>query len=234
MKHGSFLRRASAHIALSLISAFVVLCALFLAVAAAGGFTYGIPREVRCAKAMASSCSLYERQHQGRLPTSWEHIAEVRSRHPLEETYRDISPRKRYAFLPQPLRLLPPHEGELVMITRRPFREFRLSWGLFSSQLREPGRYLIYRMPGGQFGTEYVSEEYVQALFRGHESLLPVPDAEPIRASEEQSERLELRNRALGIGLLLLCFICGPRLCRRIASALRRAAPVAAEKAACL
>ena len=234
MKQGSFLRRACAHIALSLLSAFVVLCVLFLAVALAGGFTYGIPREVRFAKEMASCFSLYESQHQGRLPTSWEHIAEVRTGSPLEVTYRDISPRKRYAFLPQPLPLLPPHEGELVMVTRRPFREFRLSWGLFTSQLREPGRYLIYRMPGGGFASQYVSEEYVQALFRGHESLLPVPDAEPMRASEEQSERLELRNRALGIALLLLCFIFGPRLCRRIASALRRAAPVAAEKAACL
>lgn len=143
-----------------------------------------ITREASFCLAMATSLEVHTKEHEGRLPSSWESVRLPEGVSSFDEIFPDITPTKRYAFLPQPVTLIPPHEGELVMITRRSFREARHEPGLFAVPFTEPSRYLIYRQPGGEFAALLVREEYVQAVFRGQESLLPVPDGEPLRTRE--------------------------------------------------
>lgn len=128
-------------------------------------------------------------QHEGRAPSSWADI-ETCLDQPIDGAYRYIVPTKRYAFLSQSLQLPPPHAGDLLIITRRPFRDGRLytNWyGGIGHGLRESGRYIIYRNRAGEFGASYVDEAYVQQAFRGSESLLPSPDAEPLRRHEREA-----------------------------------------------
>ncbi len=193
--------------------------------------------ECRFARAMASGFEHYAKTHEGRLPTSWEEWNEQMLQPgyvSIDERWRSILPTRRYAFLAQPVPLLPPYEGELIMTSRRPFRESNLGNGvssLFSSPMKAPGRYLIYRQPSGEFHSHYATEEYVQSLFRGRESLLPTPDTEPMRESEVKAERAWLIHRCVvgGLALLGLCFI--PRSLWRLPGRWARAARAAQEGA---
>ena len=155
---------------------------------------------------------IYSREHDGRSPSSWSDLQPYLDR-PIDEAFRYITPTKRYAFLSQPLHLPPPHEGDLLIITRRPFHDGHLytNWyGGISHGLREAGRYIIYRTPSGKFGTFYVEEAYVQQAFRGSEALLPPPDTEPERRHESEARwRSVLSWAALAVVpcLLLARFI---------------------------
>ena len=154
------------------------------------------------ARALARSAELYAVKH-GHAPKSWSDF-DPYLKMPNDALYRNIAPTKRYAFLSQPLHLPPPHKGDLLIITRRPFRELgRLYWpGVTIRSLREPGRYIIYRTSAGAFTSEYVSEAYVQQAFRGFESLLPTPDTEPERRHER-----EARVRSIVIWTLALLLV---------------------------
>lgn len=132
---------------------------------------------------------IFAAEHGGQSPASWADFQPYLVR-PIDEAYRDITPTKRYAFLSKPLHLPRPYKGELLIITRRPFRdgELHTNWyGGISHGLREPGRYIVYRTPTGGFHSSYVEEHYVQTAFRGSEFLLPSPDTEPLRLRESQA-----------------------------------------------
>ena len=167
--------------------AFCGLCALLAASSSACALSYSTA-EGTFAHHLAGYASIYAIQHGGRAPSSWADI-ETSLDQPIDGAYRHIAPTKRYAFLSQPIRLPPPHAGDLFIITRRPFRDSRLYQGFFgiSRGLREPGRYIIYRTPNSEFRASYVDEAYVQQAFRGFESLLPVPDSEPLRRHEVEA-----------------------------------------------
>jgi hypothetical protein len=176
--------------------AFHVFCLLLAASSPAWALIYGTP-EGGFASNLANAASTYASHHEGRAPSAWSDIEDHLAR-PIDEAFRYVTPTKRYAFLSQPLSLPPPHKGELLLITRRPFREISLHSGFFglSRSLREPGRYIIYRTQTGQFRSSYVNEPYVQQAFRGFESLLPTSDSEAMRTLEAEVEA-EVRRRSI-------------------------------------
>ena len=161
--------------------AIYVLCILLDASISAQAHRYGTPEGV-FANGLAQNASFFAMEHEGRAPSSWADIFNGT----IDAAYWYITPTKRYAFLSQPLHLPPPHEGDLLIITRRPFRDSS-PYGLFGTGLREPGRYIIYRTSTGEFTSAYVDEAYVQRAFRGFESLLPTPDTEPMRRHEVEA-----------------------------------------------
>ena len=173
-----------------------VICLLLAASPAARGLSYSTV-EGSFALQVALAAEAYSQEHGGRSPASWPDLEPYFSR-PIDEEFRAVTPTKRYAFLPQPLPLPPPHDGDLLLITRRPFREMRLytNWyGGGSQGLREPGRYIIYRTDSGEFEGSYVEEAYIQQAFNGSGSLLPSPDSEPLRRHERHE--IEARRRSL-------------------------------------
>ena len=140
-------------------------------------------------RSLASFADFFAREHDGRAPASWDDFQPYLNL-PIDEAYRHIKPTKRYAILSQPVHLPRPYEGELLIITRRPFRDGSLytNWyGGISHGLRESGRYIIYRTSTGEFRSSYVEETFVQQAFRGFESLLPSPDTEPLRRHESEA-----------------------------------------------
>ncbi len=166
-----------------------ILCVLLALCQEVQALSYGTP-EQGFAHSMTIALETYSRDHDGRTPGSWEDLEQYFTSRSIDETFYYILPTKRYAFLQQPVRLLPPHEGELIIVTRRPFRESRLytSWyGRIREGLREPGRYIIYRSSTGSFDSRYVLEEYIQQVFRGQEDLLPTPDTERMRQHEGEA-----------------------------------------------
>jgi len=165
-----------------------VLCILLAVSQAAHALSYSTA-EGTFAHQVTMFADVYSNEHNGRSPASWSDLQPYLDQ-PIDEVFYYILPTKRYAFLQRPLRLPPPHEGELVIVTRRPFRESRLytSWYAgISRGLREPGRYIIYRTSAGSFKARYVEEAYIQQAFRGSESLLPSPDTEPERRHESEA-----------------------------------------------
>ena len=136
-----------------------VICLLLAASPAARGLSYSTG-EGSFVLQVALAAEAYSQEHGGRSPASWPDLEPYFGR-PLDEEFRSVTPTRRYAFLPQPLHLPPPHDGDLLLITRRPFREMKLytNWYGGSSQgLREPGRYIIYRTDSGEFEGTYVEE----------------------------------------------------------------------------
>jgi hypothetical protein len=110
----------------------------------------------------------FANEHDGYAPASLSDLEQDFGR-PIDEAYPGITPTKRYAFLSQPLHLPPPHEGDLLIITRRPFRDTYLYKHWFrgvTQGLLEPGRFIIYRTGAGEFRASYVDESYVQNAFR--------------------------------------------------------------------
>ncbi len=142
------------------------------------------------ANQLAIAASIYAIQHDGLAPSSWDEIQPFFSK-PIDEAYEHIAPTKRYAFLAQPLRLPPPVHFEVLLITRRPFRDITVSQGLFGllDGLSEPGRWIIYRRDDGGFAPVWMDEAYVREAFRGFESLLPAPDSGPLRRHEVEARR---------------------------------------------
>ena len=146
------------------------------------------------ARHVSKLAEFYSNENEGRSPSSWSDL-EKYCNSPIDAAYRDVTSTKRYAFLSKPLSLPRPYGGELVIITRRPFRDGTLytNWfGGISEGLREPGRYIIYRTADGAFHSAYVDEGYVQKAFRGFESLLPEPDTEPLRRREMVSRLISI------------------------------------------
>jgi len=165
-----------------------VLCILLAVSQAAHALSYSTA-EGTFARQAAMFTDLYYKEHNGRSPATWSDLQSYLDR-PIDEVFYYILPTKRYAFLRRPLRLPPPHDGELLIVTRRPFRESRLytSWyGGISRGLREPGRYIVYRTSAGSFEARYVEEAYIEQAFRGSESLLPSSDSEPERRHESEA-----------------------------------------------
>ncbi len=162
-----------------------VLCILLAVSQAAQALSYSTA-ERTFAHHLSSYATIFSLQHEGRAPSSWADIETCIDR-PIDGAYSYITPTKRYAFLSQPLHLPPPYDGDLLIITRRPFRDGRLYTNLLggiSHGLREPGRYIIFRRANGSFEAAYVDEAFVQRAFHGSESLLPTPDSEPMRRRE--------------------------------------------------
>ena len=164
------------------------LCIFLAASSAAQALSYSTAEGVFTHQ-LSTLAEIYSTQHEGHSPSSWSDLKPYLDR-PIDDAFRYITPTKRYAFLTQPLHLPPPHEGDLLVITRRPFRDGRLytNWyGGIGHGLREPGRYIIYRSSTGAFQASYVEEAYIQQAFRGSESLLPSPDTEPLRRHESEA-----------------------------------------------
>ena len=174
---------------------------------------------------MAFLASEYAKQNGGLAPSSWSDLEAPIGR-PLDQDFGQILPTKRYAFLSRPLSLPPPHDGELLVITRRPFRAASFHQTIFGVHdgLRERGRYIMYRNKKGEYTAAYVAEAYVQEAFRGFESLLPAPDNEPLRPHEVRARRRAIISWGV-IALIVTAF-----LARRV---LRRAlhSTVAPDKA---
>lgn len=159
---------------------------------------------------------MHANAHSGQAPTGWADL-ESQLGQPMDTTHARVLPTKRYSFIAQPLRLPTPHEGELLLIARRPFRDVRLNEHRFLGErrsLREPGRYIVYRLSTGRFTSAWVDEPYVQRAFQGKESLLPAPDTEPLRAHELEIPRQRMRNRIMLV-LGLAAAVAVPILWRR-------------------
>ncbi len=145
----------------------------------------------------------FAREHEDRSPASWSDFDGYLTS-PVDSVFYHIIPSKRYAFLSKPLNLPAPHLGNLLIITRRPFRDGRLYANFFggiSHGLREPGRYIIYRTQSGQFQASYVDEAYVQQAFRGSEALLPSPDTEPLRRHETDARKRSIITWAVAAAI---------------------------------
>jgi hypothetical protein len=167
---------------------------------------------------MAFLASEYAKQNRGLAPSSWSELEAPLGRS-LDQQFSYIKPTKRYAFLSQPLRLPPPHAGDLLVITRRPFRAARSYQTIFGSHdgLRERGRYIMYRNKKGDFKASYVPETYVQEAFRGFESLLPAPDNEPLRAHELRARKRSIITWSV-IALIAIAFLARRALRRALRS----------------
>jgi len=166
------------------LRAFLVI-GLFLAGARpAFALSYSTP-DGAFAGQLATFSTIYAKTHGGRGPASWEDIQSMLTG-PVDEAFKYILPTKRYAFLAHPIKLSRPYEGgELIILSRSPFRDSRLytNWyGGISRGLREEaGRYMIFREPDGKYGWAYVPESYIAQIFQGSEALLPTPDRESER-----------------------------------------------------
>ena len=154
------------------------ICILLTAVTPVYAHSYDTSEGI-FANQLAIYAKLYSILNEGQSPSSWSDI-QTCINSPIDTAYSDITPTKRYAFISTPFHLPAPYEGELLVITREPFRDVLLYTNFFggiSSRHQELGRYIIYREPDGQFRSAYVDEAYVQRAFQGFESRLPAPDS---------------------------------------------------------
>lgn len=166
------------------------------------------------ASSIAQLSGLFAGEHEGQAPKSWSDIQAYLDR-PIDKIYYYVLPTKRYAFMARPLQLPPPHEGELIIVTRRPFHDSRLytNWfGGISGGLREAGRYIVYRRNSGEFESSYVDEAYIEKVFRGSESLMPAPDTEPERRHERNARWHFIIN--WGIFAVIATFVVARRYFR--------------------
>ena len=155
----------------------------------------------------------YSEVNKSKLPESWDDINLILDR-PVDQIYKSILPTKRYAFLSGKVSLKPPCEGDLYVVARRPFRDIKLEMnflGGISKGHKNLGRYIIYRSPEGAFLSKYVTEDYIQSVFRGFESLLPIPDNEPMRSHELKA----IRNSILWWIFVVVLFVFFIWVCRR-------------------
>ena len=165
------------------------------------------------ASALALMIRGYAHEHGGRAPASWVEMQAIVG-DPAKMSPERRSQLRRYALLQPPMRYTF-REGsdagaEICLMMRRPFRE--VSTGTFPFYwLSPPRRYVILRYDDGTFHAMRLSEEEIQKIFRGRESLLPTPDTEPMRDRELSARLWNAICYALG-GLTL--FLLGRRLLR--------------------
>ena len=165
------------------------------------GWSYSTP-DSRTLQAM---CSLLE-QHQeaaGELPSSWEEFDKT-----IPGAFADsaVQPRERYAFLPEGSRpRLPGDRGELILISRRPFRNTSMEQGFFGRTIRvaEPLRYGVSRAGNERFRLVRLPEAEVQELFLEQGFSLPAPDNLPERPWVAQRRRQIRDSRLLLAGVLV-------------------------------
>ncbi len=169
--------------------------------------------EGQIARTMAFCIEQYHQKY-GKLPTEWSELDEFMNR-PMDEYFRYAPPSKRYAFVPS-FPLLPPIEGEIVAVTRKPTYEVTLSSGLFGLQtdLKGPGRFVIFRNAKGQFPSRWVNEEYIVRSFAEAKQALPTPDNEP-EPKPISNARKEIYIRRSVYAVVILVPIGGYYLIKR-------------------
>ena len=142
------------------------------------------------ASAIVSWSEMYQSEHEGALPKTWNDFKGILEE-PIEETMRHSVPVKRYAFISPPITLPEPHSGELVAINRRAIYDTTLSQGILGLTvgLRGPGRYIIYRNPDRHLTFAWVAEDYVLGAFAAAATNLPDPDNEPERVWVKKARR---------------------------------------------
>ncbi|MES2923575.1 MAG: hypothetical protein V4819_18615 [Verrucomicrobiota bacterium] len=125
----------------------------------------------------------YAEAHAGSSPTSWTDLQPYSSK-PFDEVFPRILPTKRYAFLPKPVQIHALSDEEILLIARKPIRNFtsyRNWYGSRSDKLGDPGRYMLTRSKSQGFLRKWLPEVAVQRIFRDATAGLPEPDNEPER-----------------------------------------------------
>ncbi len=128
------------------------------------------------------SMEYFQKEH-GRLPISWDEVARYLDGSDIDEIFPYVQPSKRFAFLtePVPYTLWGSKKVQIIMIMRSPFRDSKLSMGIFGIRkgLRDKGRYAIYQGPDGGLGSGYIYEDKVIASFKAAGVVLPTLDDLP-------------------------------------------------------
>ena len=156
-------------------------------------------------RTLQAMCSLLG-QHQeaaGELPSSWEEFDKT-----ISGAFADseLQPRKRYAFLARGSRVrLPDGRGELILISRRPFREVTRDQWIFGrvSRLSNPIRRGISVDGNGYLRVVSFSEKEVQELFGEQGLSLPEPDDLPEHPSVTAWKRRKRDSQILLMGVLI-------------------------------
>jgi hypothetical protein len=174
---------------------------VFISPTIGSALSYGTPDSGFCHN-MVSFLEIYEKQNEGRLPTSWADLDRSSSK-PIDEIFYYLQPTKRYAILSPPVPLPRPLEGKLIVMTRQPYRDTELYSGWFgiSRRLGKSGYRIVYKIPEGVFQTKFVSEDYIEEVFRRAESSLPEPDKELERSGVRNTRRQVLFRRIICCGL---------------------------------
>ena len=130
---------------------------------------------------IALSINIYEEEEK-RLPRDWKELSDSWQR-PLDEVFPKILPTVRYEYFNPPL-VLRVHDHktiEILAITKKPMIETTSIDSPFgyTDALTGPGRYMIRRERGDDWGREWFDEAAVQRIWSGTGRALPLPDAEP-------------------------------------------------------
>lgn len=130
-----------------------------------------------------SSIKAFESQEK-RLPRDWKEISDVWQR-PLDQIFPDVLPTVRYEYFNPPLilRFHPQRSIEVLAVTRKAMTETTRKESVFGrvAALKDPGRYLIRRESGGDWGTQWLDEAAIQRFWPSTGRSLPTPDTEPER-----------------------------------------------------
>jgi len=184
----------------------VVSFAFFVGLSPASATSYTTPDGI-FASVAAKAATRFSEQNDGRAPTSWADI-ETYKQAPIDETFSYLLPSRRYAFIEENLRLPESsrHQGTLLLIARRPFRNskhYSPWYGGFGLGLTEPGRYIVYCTKSGEYRSKFLLEDSVQKIFATAPHLMPEPDSEPERAYITKHRRKQLTKWiVMTVGLL--------------------------------
>ena len=164
--------------------------------------------EMNVLKNITLAIETFESEHE-RSPISWDELNAAWGK-PLDEVFRHVVPTRRYSLFSPPLtlRIDEKRTMEVVAITRKPMWESTPGrfLGFRTTQLKGPGRYVVYRDFGELF-VRWFDESEVQQLWPSTEQALPVPDQEPERSGAKSArDRLNLRQFAI-VALPLLAVV---------------------------
>jgi hypothetical protein len=172
------------------------------------------PEEV-AASAIAAWTRMCTEVNGGEIPGSW---ADYRAalKVSVDEILDIAAPTKRYAILMPTLKLIPPLQGDLLLVNRSAIHDIVTppNFPGLSPVLKGPGRYVVYRDAKGEFKAQWVTEDYVAKVFAAANVPLPMPDSEPERAWVAEARRNLLLWR-IGYGVMALLAVAGVMMWRR-------------------
>jgi hypothetical protein len=145
-----------------------------------------------------------------RLPDSWAEVEKAWAK-PLDESFPQVLPTRRYQWYSPPLglRLGEKRLLHLVAITRKPMLEMTYSGEKGeTTAFKGPGRYMLYREEDGNLGHQWLDESEIQRLWPSTGEALPVPDEEPERPWVRLAQRDIIMNR-VGIGMAIAMVAVG-------------------------
>ncbi len=140
----------------------------------------------------------------GVLANKWSDLEGFINR-PLDEYFHYAPPNKRYTFV-DGVGMLPPLEGDMLLVARKAGYEITLSDGILpmETHLKGPGRYVIFRNSKGEFRAKWLDERDIVRTFAAAERALPIPDNEPEPSPIKKARQEILLRRSIYTAIIVV------------------------------